>query len=185
MNVIDQQTSFQYDINKEILMKRLADASQYKIYPSIIPKNELPLRKILLTTRLWNHVRRQQALMTIPSSANGWLFQQQDNTIILEPEIKEQEDIPKNQYDWSWFDKEEKSSLSHEDTSSQDTSSFHNTTSKKRVLDQEDENEDKEQVQIKKIKLHFNTIDSPATPAGPDAVETTATTTHPAVLLSA
>ncbi|KAI8339326.1 hypothetical protein BD560DRAFT_412690 [Blakeslea trispora] len=127
--------------------------------------------------------------MTIPSSANEWLFQQQDNTIILESEIKEQEeeDIPKNQYEWSWLDKEEKSSLSHEDTSSQDTSSFHNTASKKRVLNQEEETEDKEQVQIKKIKLHLNTIDSPAIPAGPDVTEATTTNNNntPAVLLSA
>jgi hypothetical protein len=102
-------------MNKETLMKRLADASQNKIYPLIIPRNELPLRKVLLTTRyfptplhstiiindnkdglhnqpfsysivlliiknrLWNHVRRQQALLSMTS--NEWLNQQQENTI--------------------------------------------------------------------------------------------------------
>jgi hypothetical protein len=48
MDIINHQ---EHHYAKETLMKRLADASQYKIYPSIIPRNELPLRKILLTTR--------------------------------------------------------------------------------------------------------------------------------------
>ncbi|KAI8874545.1 hypothetical protein K501DRAFT_281223, partial [Backusella circina FSU 941] len=68
-------------MNKETLMKRLADASQNKIYPLIIPRNELPLRKVLLTTRLWNHVRRQQAFVSM--SSNDW---QQENTIIGQSE---------------------------------------------------------------------------------------------------
>lgn len=51
MDIINQQQQHHYENTKELLMKRLADASQYKIYPSIIPRNELPLRKILLTTR--------------------------------------------------------------------------------------------------------------------------------------
>ncbi|KAI8097869.1 uncharacterized protein B0P05DRAFT_522398, partial [Gilbertella persicaria] len=109
MNVISQQ--HQYGNNKE-LMKRLADASQYKMYPLIIPRNELSLRKILLTTRLWNHVRRQQAMMTIPSS-DDWLFQQQ--SAITQENTKEQDNIPTNdnnqsEHDWSWFNKEAKSS---------------------------------------------------------------------------
>jgi hypothetical protein len=40
-----------YLMNKEVLMKRLADASQMKVYPSIPSRYEVPLRKILLTTR--------------------------------------------------------------------------------------------------------------------------------------
>lgn len=41
-------------------MKRLAEASQLKIYPAIPLPYEIPLRKILLTTRLWNLIRQQQ-----------------------------------------------------------------------------------------------------------------------------
>ncbi|KAI8062710.1 hypothetical protein BC940DRAFT_308176 [Gongronella butleri] len=47
----------------DLLMKRLATASHNKIYPSMPPKSELPLRRILLATRLWNEVRRQQAML--------------------------------------------------------------------------------------------------------------------------
>jgi hypothetical protein len=46
-----EQLQFEYDYSTELLMRRLADASQRKIYPAVIPKTEIPLRKILLTTR--------------------------------------------------------------------------------------------------------------------------------------
>ncbi|KAI8990319.1 hypothetical protein BDB01DRAFT_780906 [Pilobolus umbonatus] len=59
-------------------LRRLADASHNKIYPSIIPRNELPLRKILLTTRFWNDVRHLQEKQTTTNIADDWLFSQQD-----------------------------------------------------------------------------------------------------------
>jgi hypothetical protein len=37
--------------NRTDLMNRIATASQEKIYPTIQPKTEIPLRKILLSSR--------------------------------------------------------------------------------------------------------------------------------------
>ncbi|KAI8644840.1 hypothetical protein BD408DRAFT_412596 [Parasitella parasitica] len=152
-----------------MLMKRLADASQYKIYPSIIPRNELPLRKILLTTRLWNHVRRQQAMLAMSSTPDEWLFEQEISNEIIpaKEEEKQMEEIQ---------DKIE------------------NYSRKRRIEDEP------EQLQIKKPKsssntnnLHQHFIDSPASPAGPASLSSTApsslppptTSNSPAVLLSA
>ncbi|KAI8888023.1 hypothetical protein K501DRAFT_330071 [Backusella circina FSU 941] len=46
--------------NRTDLMNRIATASQEKIYPTIQSKTEIPLRKILLSSRLWNQVRLEQ-----------------------------------------------------------------------------------------------------------------------------
>ncbi|CAO3677640.1 hypothetical protein G6F70_000221 [Rhizopus microsporus] len=77
--------------NKELLMKRLADASQIKIYPPMPSRYEVPLRKILLTTRLWNNVRRQQQiLLELPPDA--WLAEGLDDFISHQGSLNHTED---------------------------------------------------------------------------------------------
>ncbi|GAN08428.1 hypothetical protein MAM1_0204d07939 [Mucor ambiguus] len=170
MDIVNQH-QHHYENTKELLMKRLADASQYKIYPSIIPRNELPLRKILLTTRLWNHVRRQQAMLTMSSTADEWLFEQENSNEIIP--IKEEEE--------------------EEEEKEEEPEKTENQGHKRRIDDEP------EQLQIKKPKssnnstFHQHFIDSPASPAGPVSSLTSTssstppptTSNSPAVLLSA
>ncbi|CAO3695733.1 unnamed protein product [Rhizopus stolonifer] len=106
-------------MNKEVLMKRLADASQSKIYPTVASRYEVPLRKILLTTRLWNHVRKEQDLL----AEDNWLDEFMFN----------QEELKKNPTDWSWIDQDgllfgtidEFSVLSHEKRKREDEPEVH------------------------------------------------------------
>ncbi|KAI9282680.1 hypothetical protein BY458DRAFT_496977 [Sporodiniella umbellata] len=81
-------------MSKEQLMKRLVDASQLKIYPPVTSRYEVPLRKILLTTRLWNHVRKEQDLLVEDTWLDEFMFSQED--------LKK-----KDLTDWSWIEQEE------------------------------------------------------------------------------
>ncbi|EPB88309.1 hypothetical protein HMPREF1544_04893 [Mucor circinelloides 1006PhL] len=169
MDIVNQQQQHHYENTKELLMKRLADASQYKIYPSIIPRNELPLRKILLTTRLWNHVRRQQAMLTMSSTADEWLFEQESSNEIIP--IKEEEE-----------EKEEEPEKTE------------NHSHKRRIDDEPEQLQIKKPKSSNNNNtFHQHFIDSPASPAGPvsslsptsSSAPPPATSNSPAVLLSA
>ncbi|KAG0748648.1 hypothetical protein G6F57_002320 [Rhizopus arrhizus] len=102
-------------------MKRLADASQMKVYPSIPSRYEVPLRKILLTTRLWNHVRKQQQALSelhpdawLADGLDEFMFtdsnQDQLNTLVEAKSSIEDKSISDNMLscDWSWFDQVDK-----------------------------------------------------------------------------
>ncbi|CEP10767.1 hypothetical protein [Parasitella parasitica] len=167
MDIVNQQ-QHHYENTKEMLMKRLADASQYKIYPSIIPRNELPLRKILLTTRLWNHVRRQQAVLAMSSASDEWLFDQEisNNIIPVKEEEKQVEEIQEK---------------------------IESYNCKRKI---EDEPEQLQIKKLKPSSntnnSHQHFIDSPASPAGPATVSSATPTSlpsptnnSPTVLLSA
>ncbi|ORE17323.1 hypothetical protein BCV71DRAFT_181716 [Rhizopus microsporus] len=107
-------------------MKRLADASQIKIYPPMPSRYEVPLRKILLTTRLWNNVRRQQQiLLELPPDA--WLAEGLDDFISHQGSLNHTEDATEintsdnnssldsnilSSCDWSWFNQVDKDTLS-------------------------------------------------------------------------
>ncbi|KAJ2955670.1 hypothetical protein NQZ79_g8358 [Umbelopsis isabellina] len=52
-------TSLQDD---DVVLDRLSAASQSKIYPTKCSRTEMPLRRILLVTRLWNEVRHHQTI---------------------------------------------------------------------------------------------------------------------------
>ncbi|KAK4512498.1 uncharacterized protein ATC70_003199 [Mucor velutinosus] len=167
MDIVNQQQQHHYENTKELLMKRLADASQYKIYPSIIPRNELPLRKILLTTRLWNHVRRQQAMLTMSSTADEWLFEQENSNEIIP--IKEEE------------------------AKEEEPEKTENYGHKRRIDDEPEQLQIKKPKSSSNSTFHQHFIDSPASPAGPVSSLTSAssstppptTSNSPAVLLSA
>ncbi|KAF7732550.1 hypothetical protein EC973_003297 [Apophysomyces ossiformis] len=112
---------------KDLLMKRLCTISHHKIYPPISPKSEAPLRKILLTTRLWNHVRRQQALLTIQDISDDWLLEQEQFDPFLIMTKEESVELTSsagiledsNSSDWSWLDDDKSlGGLGHEDSSS-------------------------------------------------------------------
>jgi hypothetical protein len=119
--------------------------------------------------RLWNHVCRQQAMLTMVS--DDWLFEQQQSPSV-QTELyvfKPEQDIP-NKDQWSWLDTKEPvllDSLNEEETT------------KKRARSTEEHHSSKKP----KSFYHFSTIDSPASPAGPASSASSSPTS--AVLLSA
>ncbi|KAI8078151.1 uncharacterized protein B0P05DRAFT_596978 [Gilbertella persicaria] len=74
------------DFTNKALLKRIASASQEKVYPSVHSKTEIPLRKILLSSRLWESVRKEQEKLSELESKDicsdeDWWFATTDETL--------------------------------------------------------------------------------------------------------
>lgn len=71
-------------------MERIASASQEKVYPSVQPKSEVPLRKVLLSSRIWECVRNEEERLTAEiasaTSEEDWWFDNNPTTATVDDE---------------------------------------------------------------------------------------------------